>query len=81
MDCVIPTDVLQAARLSPDELKREVAVLLFESERLTLAQASRLAGLGRIQFQKVLASRGIGPNYGVEDLEEDLETLRRLEQA
>jgi predicted HTH domain antitoxin len=78
MQCVIPDDILQAARLSPEELKREVAILLYAQRRLTLGQARRLAAMPRLAFQQLLASRGIGPHYDVEDLEEDVETLREL---
>ena len=76
MDCIIPEDVLQAAHLTPDELKREIAVYLFREERLTLSQASRLAAMSPHAFQHLLASRGIGPHYDVEELEEDVATLR-----
>jgi predicted HTH domain antitoxin len=64
--------------MSADELKLEVAVMLFEHEKLTLGQASHLAGLPQADFQHVLASRAIGPHYDVAELHEDLETLRRL---
>jgi predicted HTH domain antitoxin len=43
---------------------------------LTLAQAARLAKMGRIGFQHLLASRGIPLDYDVSDLEQDLKTLR-----
>lgn len=41
----------------------------------TLAQASRLAEMGRFQFQHLLASRDLLIHYGAEDFEQDLETL------
>lgn len=78
MALVIPDDVLDASRLSEAELRQEIAVLLFEKEKLTLAQASRLAGLPQLQFRHLLASRDIGLHYDVEEFEEDLATLRRL---
>ena len=78
MSVVIPDSVLQSARMTEAELRREVAVLLFEQERLTLEQASELAGLGLRQFQHLLASRDIALHYDEEDFEQDLETLRRL---
>ena len=66
------------ARLSPGELKQEIAVLLFQKDRLTLGQASELADMSVADFQHLLASRGISPHYNVEDLEDDVETLRKL---
>jgi predicted HTH domain antitoxin len=56
----------------------EIAVLLYQREELTLAQAARLAEMGRVQFQHLLASRGIPLNYDVSDFEQDLATLREL---
>ena len=74
----IPADVLLAARMTEADLRQEIAVTLFQQGRLTTGQASRLAGVGRLRFQHLLASRGIEPHYGVEDFEADLETLRDL---
>jgi predicted HTH domain antitoxin len=69
--------LLQSARMAEAELRQEIAVLLFEREKLTLAQASRFAHLSRLQFQHVLASRQIPLHYDVADFEEDLQTLQR----
>jgi predicted HTH domain antitoxin len=76
----IPDDVLQAAKMSMSaaELRQELAVLLFERERLTLAQAARLAGMDRLRFQHLLASRNIPLHYDVAEFEADLRTLREL---
>ena len=75
MSIVIPDDILEAARLTPDELKIEIAVLLFRRGGLTLAQASRFGGMSRIEFQHVLASRKIPVNYSIPDFEADLDTI------
>lgn len=78
MGLTIPDDVLQAARMSEVELRQEIAVFLFAQDKLTLAQAGRLAGIDRLKFQHLLASRGISVHYDVEDFEQDLATLRGL---
>lgn len=80
MSLVIPDEILQASRMSGDELKREIAVLLFQKEKLTLGQASRLAGMTQLQFQHLLASRQIPIHYDVREFEDDLNTLRGLGQ-
>ncbi|MBP1468558.1 UPF0175 family protein [Candidatus Chloroploca sp. M-50] len=80
MSVVIPDSVLQAANLSEDELLQELALVLFQQQRLTLAQAARLARLDRIAFQHVLARRAIPLHYDLQDFEDDLQTLRNLEQ-
>jgi predicted HTH domain antitoxin len=75
MSVVISDDYLQAARMSPDELLQEVAVMLFGQHRLTLGQASRLAGLSQYRFQHLLASREIPVHYDIEEFEADLTAL------
>jgi predicted HTH domain antitoxin len=74
----IPDGLLQSARISEAELRQEIAILLFQRDKLTLAQASRFAELSRLQFQHLLASRQIPIHYDVPDFEEDLHTLQRL---
>lgn len=78
MSVVIPDEIVQATGMSPDELMQEIAVYLFQRERLTLEQASRFAGLDRISFQRILSSRDIPIHYDIADFEADLDTLRRL---
>jgi predicted HTH domain antitoxin len=78
MSVVIPDEVLRASRLSEEELKVEIAVMLFQKEKLSLGQASRLAALDHFEFQHLLASRNIPLHYDVGDFEEDLKTLGEL---
>ena len=80
MPVTIPDEVLTAAHLSEPELKQELALTLFQQERLTLAQASRLAGMGQLAFQSLLAERQIPIHYGVEEFREDVRTLRETER-
>ncbi len=78
MTLLIPDDILQASRLSERELRTEIAVMLFEKEKLTLGQASQLADMGYLEFRHLLASRQIPLHYDVEDFEQDLRTLDEL---
>jgi predicted HTH domain antitoxin len=71
----IPDQVLEQAGLSSRELLLKVALLLFKEEKLTLGQASRLAGLHQYEFQKELVRAGVPIHYGEEDLEHDMQTL------
>ena len=78
MSLVIPDEIVQATHMSESELKREIAILLFQKEKLTLGQSSRLAGMSQIEFQHLLASRQISVHYDVAEFEEDLKTLMEL---
>ena len=60
--------------MNETELTQEIALMLFQKEKLTLAQASRLAGMPRIQFQHLLASRQIPIHYDIAELESDIAT-------
>lgn len=78
MSVVIPNEILTTTRMNEEEMKREIAVMLFEKDKLTLAQASRFAGMNRIAFQHLLASREIPVHYGVEDFEQDIKNLHEM---
>ncbi|MDB9338592.1 MULTISPECIES: UPF0175 family protein [Cyanophyceae] len=78
MSVVIPNEILTTTRMNEEEMKREIAVMLFQKDKLTLAQASRFAGMNRIAFQHLLASREIPVHYGVEDFEQDIKNLREM---
>jgi predicted HTH domain antitoxin len=73
---VISDDVLQAAKISEADLMREIAVMLFQQERITLGKASQLAGLNQIEFQQLLATRNICLHYDVAEYEADIKSLQ-----
>jgi predicted HTH domain antitoxin len=74
----IPREVLHAARMTPEEMKRELALLLFQQDKLSFGKARELAGMTVWAFQHLLGSRGIPIHYDVADYEEDLATLKAL---
>ncbi|MBI4469565.1 MAG: UPF0175 family protein [Acidobacteria bacterium] len=82
MSLIIPDDILHATGMSSAELKQELAVLLFQKEKLTLAQSSRLAEMmSTLAFQHLLASRRIPIHYDVAEFEEDLATLHAINRS
>ena len=74
----IPREVIHATRMTPGELRRELAIYLFQQGRLSFGKAREMAGMTLWTFQQTLASREIPVHYDVEDYEEDLATLRKL---
>ena len=72
---VINDKELKEAQLSENELRLEIAILLYQQQRLSLGKASRFAGMNRILFQKELGKREIAVNYDIEELDQDLTTL------
>ncbi len=77
MPVTISDEVLTSARISEPELKQELALTLFQQDRLTLAQASQFAEMSQLAFQGRLAERRIPVHYGVEEFREDLRNLRQ----
>jgi len=45
MSIVVSDEILTATRITEAEMRQEIAVMLFQKEELTLAQASRFAGI------------------------------------
>ena len=78
MNLELPQDVLESARLSPAELKTELAIALYAQQRLSIGKARELAGMSLWEFRQLLASRRIPPHYDESDLAEDVKTLQTL---
>lgn len=76
MSVIISDDILQAAQISESELKREIAVLLFQQKKLDLRKARELAGLPLIEFQRELAHRGITIYEDVSSFQTEVENLK-----
>lgn len=71
----IPDQVVAQSGLSAKEILLKVAIILFQEEKLTLGQASKLSQIHQFEFQKELAKRKIPVHYGEEDFERDLQTI------
>ncbi len=71
----IPDQIINQSGLSAKEILLKVALVLFQEEKLTLGQASKLAGLHQYEFQKELATRSIPVHYNEEDYKRDLQTI------
>ena len=76
MSVTFSDEVLKQAHMTNEELAVEMAVHLFEIEKLSFWQAAEMAGMSHWNFQQLLGSRQIPLHYGVEELEQDLQTLR-----
>ncbi len=73
----ITIDLPDHLQLTESDLRQELAIALFQQERITLGSASQLAGMHQIEFQRLIASRGINVHYDVDDLNQDLKSLRQ----
>jgi len=78
MSLVIPDELIQASGLSEAEGLQELVLLLFQHEKITLGSASRFLGLTQLEFQALLAEKGLCVHYDVADLHEDVQILQEL---
>jgi predicted HTH domain antitoxin len=72
----ITIDLPDNLSLTESDLRREVAIALFQQNQISLSRASKIAEIYIMDFQKLLADRGICIHYDVEDLEQDVQHLR-----
>ncbi|HYV93422.1 MAG TPA: UPF0175 family protein [Chitinophagales bacterium] len=77
MSITIDDELLRDTALTEDDLKREIAVALFERHVFTFAQARRFSGMDRLAFEKFLAEKKIGI-YSYENYLEDASTVKKL---
>ncbi len=78
MSLVISDDIVKASGLSEHEFLLEIVIMLFQGDKISLGKASELIGMHRMQFQKLLADRGICVHYDVGEFQEDLKTLQEM---
>lgn len=77
----IPEDILYHAKIKGDmrgELKKELAVHLYEEKILSLGNAIKLSGLSFMEFHNLLGERKIQRHYDISDLKKDLENIGKL---
>jgi predicted HTH domain antitoxin len=71
----VSQDVLDSARMTPAELKAEMALHLYAQGRLSIGKARELAGMSLWEFRQFLASRRVSPHYDATELAGDVAAL------
>lgn len=72
----IPDEITQDPSFSRASWLREIAIALFEQERVTLGGASQIADMHLMEFQKYVGDRGGYIHYDVQEFDEDIKNLR-----
>lgn len=75
MSFVIPDEFLKMAHVSEADLKLEIAILLFQQEKIDVGAASQFAGIDQVEFQEILGDRQLTINNGNENVRQDPATL------
>lgn len=76
MTITIPDQTLEDAKISAADLLVDVAVYLYDKERLSIGQARKLAGMDLLSFQKALADRNVYLKYSADDLDADVRNMK-----
>jgi len=71
---------LRRADMTEVEIRQELALMLLERQRISFEEARELAEMETLDFLALMNERGIEWEFTIEDLEHDLQTLRRLNQ-
>ena len=78
----IPTELVLAAGLDTGNLSAEtarlLALVLYREDKVSLGRASELCQMPVEQFMQFAAQHDVPLHYGVDELEEDRRTLKRL---
>ena len=77
----LPESPATAARLTPEQARLELAVALFQQERLSLGLASEMAGLRVADMMTEISRRRLPLHYGVEEFREDFAALSQTPRA
>ena len=75
MALLITDDEIKRTGFSAEQLKVEIAVLLFEKNIFTLGLAAEFCGLHKLQMQQELAKRKIPLHYDLDMLREDIANI------
>ncbi len=81
----IPEDVQSALRLPPgeieQELRKELALALYQRQILSLGKARELAQMTYWEFEELLGQRKVPRHYSEKDFQEDLQYAGRRERC
>ncbi|MEZ0344644.1 MAG: UPF0175 family protein [Caldimicrobium sp.] len=73
---IIPEEIVEALKIPSgkveQEIKKELALALYENGIATLGISRKLSGLSKWEFLEEIAKRGILRHYSETDLEEDI---------
>ncbi len=73
-------DTLLEYPLDRNKMLLEIAIYLFEKDKLTLGKAAELVGIPKMQMQNEIGGRGINMHYDEEMLENDLKAIEIYNQ-
>lgn len=78
MTVTIPDDRIRNVPLTERDALVDVAIGLYKRQLISIGKAAEVAGLTTPELLRELGRRTIPINFGTDDLNQDLETIRKL---
>lgn len=72
----ITIDLPDHTSLTETDLCLELAIVLFQQDRISIGSASKIAKMHVMEFQKLISDRGICVHYDIEEFQQDVQHLR-----
>ena len=80
----LPKDILLAADITEANAQVDIiklfALFMFKERILSFGKASELSGMDKPSFLEFAARHRVSLNYDIDDLQEDIKTIRKLNQ-
>ncbi len=81
-DIELPSDIFYSQGVYKNRIgyfvKKNFLLELYREGRISIGKIAALLGMTRMEMMGVMKDSNIPLNYGVEELEEDMETAKRL---
>ena len=74
----IPPEVIHSTRMSPQDMKLELTLTLFQQGKISFGKAREMAGMTVWDFQQLLGTRDIPVHYDIQDYLEDRVAIETL---
>jgi len=80
MKIELADEVMEKLGISETQIKEILSVSLYQMKKINGVQGGKLIGKSEIEFHEVVGKLGQVFSYDAEDLIEDMETLKNLEE-
>jgi predicted HTH domain antitoxin len=81
MTIELPDQELGSLKLTGEQARLSLAVGLYTERKVTLGRAAKIAGIPYTEFMQELGKYGVCVNYTMEDLLQDITTVRQRRRS
>ncbi len=74
----VQDELIQLSGMSEQQLRIELALWLYSKNKLSVGRAMKFAKMNRFDFMELMNKHEIPVNYSPEDLEQDIQTIKKL---